>query len=222
VKQYTPLAQIKNTLPTQPGITYAQITKQNSSLLTNVEQEPQTDRYAAHHTNHPAGTAQSGNALIIKNCIKHRQLNSCSQDFVQTTDVSVEDSVGHLTIAAVYLPPRHTVKQEQFEDLGRCFIAGGDYNAKHTSWGSRLISFKGHELLRSMESSNLKNLSMSEPTYWLSDVNNLPDLVDFCAAKRILQDFAKILFRPILRSFPELDCTNSGCTEPRKRTSLKQ
>jgi hypothetical protein len=43
----------------------------------------------------------------------------------------------------VYLPPKHTVKQEQLEDfyntLGRQFIAGGDYNAKHTDWGSRLI-----------------------------------------------------------------------------------
>jgi hypothetical protein len=50
----------------------------------------------------------------------------------------MEDSVGLLTISAVYLPPKHTVKQEQLEDyyntLGRRFIAGGDYNAKHTNW----------------------------------------------------------------------------------------
>jgi hypothetical protein len=35
LKQFTPLAQIKQTLHTQPGVTYAQITKQNSYAATN-------------------------------------------------------------------------------------------------------------------------------------------------------------------------------------------
>jgi hypothetical protein len=37
LKQYTPHAQIKQTLHTQPGVTYAQITKQNSYAATNIE-----------------------------------------------------------------------------------------------------------------------------------------------------------------------------------------
>jgi hypothetical protein len=36
-KQYTPPAQIKHTLHTQPGITYAQKTKQDSYAPTNIE-----------------------------------------------------------------------------------------------------------------------------------------------------------------------------------------
>jgi hypothetical protein len=68
--------------------------------------------YAVHHTNHPAGTA-----LIVKNTIKHHQLNNYSQDFLQATSVSVEDSIGLITILVVYLPPTHTVKQEQLEDF---------------------------------------------------------------------------------------------------------
>jgi ABC-type lipoprotein release transport system permease subunit len=39
LKQYTPLAQIKQTLHTQPGVTYAQIIKQNSYAATNIEQD---------------------------------------------------------------------------------------------------------------------------------------------------------------------------------------
>jgi hypothetical protein len=39
-KQCTPAAQIINTLQTQPDITYAQITKQNSYAATNIEREP--------------------------------------------------------------------------------------------------------------------------------------------------------------------------------------
>jgi hypothetical protein len=38
---------------------------------------------------------------------------------------------------------------------------------------------------------------MGEPTYWPSDKNKLPDLVDFCVTKRIPQDFASNHF-PVL------------------------
>jgi hypothetical protein len=38
-KIYTPPAQIEQTLYTQPGITYAQITNQNSRTPTNIEQD---------------------------------------------------------------------------------------------------------------------------------------------------------------------------------------
>jgi hypothetical protein len=37
LKQRTPPAQIKQTLHTQPGVTYARITKQNSYTVTNIE-----------------------------------------------------------------------------------------------------------------------------------------------------------------------------------------
>jgi hypothetical protein len=41
-----------------------------------------------------------------------------------------------------------------------------------------------------MERNNLKHLSTVEPTYWQSDRDKLPDLVDFCITKGIPQDFA--------------------------------
>jgi hypothetical protein len=44
LKQHTPSSEIKETLHTQPGVTYAQITKQNSYAPTNIHQEPQTNQ----------------------------------------------------------------------------------------------------------------------------------------------------------------------------------
>jgi hypothetical protein len=42
------------------------------------------------------------------------------------------------------VPPKHIVKQEQLEifynTFGQRFIAGSDYNAKHTAWGSRVTT----------------------------------------------------------------------------------
>jgi hypothetical protein len=54
-----------------------------------------------------------------------------------------------ITITAVYGPPRHNLKNEHFESsfqtLGPEFITRGDYNSKHTLWGSRLTTTKERE-----------------------------------------------------------------------------
>jgi hypothetical protein len=106
----------------------------------------------------------------------------------------VGDSVGLITISAVYLPPKYSVRQEELEDfynnLGCQFITGGDYNAKHTDWGSRLINSRRWEVPKTMQRNNLKHPSTGEPTYWPSDRNKLPDLVGFFVTKGIPQDFA--------------------------------
>jgi hypothetical protein len=109
------------------------------------------------------------------------------------TSVSVEDSVGFITVSAIYITLKYSVKQEQLEDFynnqGRRFIAGGDYNAKHTDWGSRLITPRWREVLKMMERNNLKHLSNGEPTCRPFYGNKLPDLLDFCNTKGIPQDF---------------------------------
>jgi exonuclease III len=179
--------------------------------------------HTVYHTNHPAGTG----IIIINNSIKHHQLNNYSQDFLQATNVSVEHSVGLLTISAVYLPLKHTVEQEQLEDyyntLGRWFIAEGDYNAKHTDWRSRLITPSGREVFNTMERNNLKHLSTGEPTYWPSYRNKLPDLVDFCVTKGIPQDLAvaKSCFDLSSDHSPVL-ITLEARAESRETTKLKQ
>jgi hypothetical protein len=162
---------------------------QNSYLLI--------PNYTLYHTTHLAGTARGGTAIIIKNTIKHHPLPNYSRDYLQATSASVEDSAGHLTITAVCLPPKHTVCKAQLEDfyntLGPRFIAGGDYNAKHNDWGSRLIiTPRDREVHKTLVSNNTSHLSMGHPTYWPSDVHKIPDLVDFCVTKGIPPDFAVI------------------------------
>jgi hypothetical protein len=60
LKQYTPPEQIKQTLHTQSGVTYAQITKQNSYAATNIEQDQ--------HINQPL--QQTSDIQELKNSIK--------------------------------------------------------------------------------------------------------------------------------------------------------
>jgi len=90
---------------------------------------------------------------------------------------------GCITISAVYSPPKHLIKSEQYikflETLGNRFIAAGDYNAKRTQWGSRLTSPRGRELLKAIDTMNLSTVSTGELTYRPTDSKKIPDLLDF-------------------------------------------
>lgn len=58
-------------------------------------------------------------------------------------------------------------------------MAGGDFNSKHTAWGSRITTTKGRELFSLMQQQNYSFLSTGRPTYWPSDPAKRPDLLDF-------------------------------------------
>jgi exonuclease III len=64
----------------------------------------QTPFCSVYHTNHPAGTARSGSAIIVKNSIQHHLHNGYSSDYSQATSVSVVDSIVPLTISAISHP----------------------------------------------------------------------------------------------------------------------
>jgi len=53
-------------------------------------------------------------------------------------------------MSATYCPRRHKVDEQFFQTMGSRFIAGGVYIAKHTYWGSRLITTKGRESRKSI------------------------------------------------------------------------
>jgi len=71
--------------------------------------------------------------------------------------------------------------------LGHRFIATEDYNAKHTHWGSRLVTPKGRQLYNAIIKpiNNLDYVSPGSPTYWPTDPRKVPDLVDFAVTKNI-------------------------------------
>lgn len=142
--------------------------------------------YTMYHTINPDGTAHGGTAILIKNNIKHYEASKFQKDYLQATSIKIVDSLGEITVIVIYCPPKHTVKKE-FEEffllLGKRFIAAGDYNAKHTQWGSRLITIKGRELYKAVVSLRLDTVSTGEPTYWPSDRRKTPDLIDFAVIK---------------------------------------
>ena len=154
------------------------------------------NKYTVYDTKHPDGRAHGGSAIIIKSSIKHHELQKYSREFLQATSVSVEDWNGPITISALYCPPKHSIKKTQFIDyyktLGKRFMAAGDYNAKHTHWGSRTITYKGKQLLMAMEEYGLNSISTGQPTYWPTDRAKTPDLIDFCITKGVAEKYLTV------------------------------
>lgn len=152
--------------------------------------------YQIYTTEHPSNRAHGGTAVIIKESIKHYELDKHPQEHLQATSVYINDGNNDLTISAIYCPPRHKVDDKMFikffQTLGSRFIAGGDYNAKHTFWGSRLITTKGRELFKSANTIKAQFISTRKPTYWPTDPNKLPDLIDFYVMKGISKNYTEV------------------------------
>jgi transposase len=143
--------------------------------------------YTIYDTKHPDGTAHGGSAVIVNNKIKHYATEKYSYEHLQAASIVIEDYQGSMTISAIYCPPKHKNKKTEFDHffktLGNKFIAGGDFNAKNTQWGSRTTTTKGRELLATIRSNNLNYTSTGQPTYWPTDPQKIPDLLDFYITK---------------------------------------
>lgn len=147
--------------------------------------------YMFYHTNHPDKTARGGTAVIIKTQIKHHAAEEYRHDYLQATTVVIDDWNGPLAVSAIYCPPNHTINHTLFEtffaQLGHRFLCGGDWNAKHPWWGSRLQTPtpRGRQLYEAIQKHNCFTISSGEPTYWPSDPRKRPDLIDFAIARGI-------------------------------------
>lgn len=106
------------------------------------------------------------------------------------------DGNNDLTVTTIYCPPQGGADETKFTDffhkLGNIFIAGGDYIAKHTHWGSRLITQKGRALLKAINTINAGTISTRKPTYWATDPNKIPDLLDFFVVKNISPNYVEV------------------------------
>lgn len=116
-------------------------------------------RYEIYHTTHPDGTAHGVAAVTIS----HNELLCYKTPKIQETNIQIQEQQRPFVISALYCSPRHAISIEEyktsFRSLGTKFMAGGDWNAKHTERGPRLISPKGRNLLQAMNRMNCSHLS---------------------------------------------------------------
>lgn len=151
--------------------------------------------YKIYHTPHPSNKYRGGSAVIIKKNIKHHEELKFSE-IIQATTIRINIKKLQCNITAVYSPPRHNIMMEDYieflQSLGNRFVTGGDYNSKHTCWSSRLTTTKGRRLLEAVQTLSCNVLSEGTPTYWPSDPNKCPDVIDMFIRKGLSTNFTKV------------------------------
>lgn len=153
--------------------------------------------YSCYHATHPTDRAKGGSSVFLRNTIKHCVDPKVEEDSVQMVSVNIQlINKGDFKISAVYYPPKFNLKKEDyaklFHALKHHFIVGGDFNAKNTFWGSRLTNTKGKELFKAACQFKAEILSGGAPTYWPTDVNKIPDLIDFYLVKGISSGYIEV------------------------------
>lgn len=154
------------------------------------------NNFVTYMTLHPEGKGHGGTAILINKSLPHYECPQYQTNSIQATNIKIESVPFTLTLSAVYCPPRFTIQPAEyknfFQTLGPIFIAGGDWNAKHTFWGSRLITTKGRNLFSATNSGRFRYLSTGEPTYWPTDSNRRPDLLDFFIAHGVSDSYITV------------------------------
>lgn len=139
--------------------------------------------YCVYSTTHPDETAHGGTVIIVKDGIRHYEMEEYRTHAIQATIIKVEDGHGSLAISSIYCPPGQKIEEKLYDEifgkLGTRFIIGGDWNAKHTYWGSRLITPRGRVLKKTIDRLKLDVLTTGKPTHWPTDTSKMPDLLDF-------------------------------------------
>lgn len=147
------------------------------------------NNYKIYTTNHPSGNSHGGSAVIIKNNIKHYLMKEYRIEKIQATTIAVLEKHSETFFSAVYCPPRHTISVQDFKDyfstLGTRFVSAGDWNAKHVHWGSRLTTTRGRQLHIVTQNMKLDYWSGGQPTYWPTDRDRIPDMLDFFITRNI-------------------------------------
>lgn len=146
--------------------------------------------YCTYDTKHPSGRACGGSAILVHKDVKHFLMPEYEKEHIQATSINLPDN--GTTISAVYCPPKYNIRKEQFieyfKTLGPKFISAGDYNAKHTFWGSRLLTPRGRQLYDAISSCKMDAMSAGQPTYWPTDRNKIPDVIDIAVFKNIKRE----------------------------------
>ena len=150
---------------------------------------PSNRNYDVIYAFHPSGRAQGGAAIYIKKSLQYSlDLSYTSLQF-QLCAIRLAINGRNLSLASLYCPPSCKTDSVDFDilfqRLSGQWLVGGDYNAKYSIWGSRLIISRGREPAKVLQQRNYEAISNGEPTYWPSDRRKIPDVIDFFVSNQI-------------------------------------
>ena len=127
-----------------------------------------------------------GTAVAVRSSVTHSQVNLPPFLTLEATAISLLIKNCVTLVGTVYIPPRRPFDLQEFQALTTIhqhFILGGDYNAKHTSWNSRLITPRGRQLFRHAEEHDYSIIGPLSPTHFPPNPEHRPDVLDIYALR---------------------------------------
>ncbi|KAL4144098.1 hypothetical protein QTP88_006328 [Uroleucon formosanum] len=140
-----------------------------------------------------------GVAILVRARIKQQVIPNLNLLSLEAVAVLIKLNNRYVTIVSAYQPPSRQMQMSDYDkvmNLDNSIIMAGDLNAKHTNWGCRVINPNGTKLLSFIANTPYTNYAPNEPTYFPSDVNRQPDILDIL----------------LIKSFP-LICTQEALAE---------
>jgi hypothetical protein len=130
-------------------------------------------------------TQNGGTAILIKQNIKHHEINTTDQDLLETTAIQTHTKNGPINIISTYKHPKTKLDKNCLDFYFKQnipTILAGDLNCKHTAWGCRRGNQNG-KILHNYTTENLITVhATDEPTHYH---NETPDILDIAITKDI-------------------------------------
>lgn len=161
--------------------------------LVSTANSPKICNYDVYLANHPSGQARDGSAVLIKKSLHHHDVCAFITISIQSSVVAMNFNNHTVHLGSIYCRPRAAPDKETFLELfphlGHNFILGGDLNAKHPTWGSRISTQRGRVLHQAIAEYNCRAIPPDGPTHWPIDHNKRPDVIDFFICKGIPDNY---------------------------------
>ena len=141
--------------------------------------------YRTYYTPGP-NPGQGGTAVAVRSSVTHSHVNLPPFLTLEATAITLLVNNCVTLVGTVYIPPQRQFDLQEFHtltNLHQNFILGGDYNAKHVSWNSRLINARGRQLFRHAEDHDYSFIGPLSPTHFPPNPEHRPDVLDIYALR---------------------------------------
>jgi len=133
-----------------------------------------------------------GVAILIRNKIKHHHILIPVLQILEATAVHISFNNRSILVVSAYQPQSrtmHIADCDKVMNLYSNIIMAGDLNSKHTNCGCRVSNPNGNKLQEYIPTSAGIISALNTPTYFPSDTNRFPDILDILVIKSIPYNF---------------------------------
>nr|CAD7434834.1 unnamed protein product [Timema monikensis] len=160
--------------------------------------------FICHRSDRAGDVGRGGTAVLVRRGLDHHVVSLPPLQHMEATAIQLVTSTGPVRLISIYFPPYHRFDQATGADMEVLLrgttpvLIGGDFNAKHPSWGSRIMCARGGLLRDVIDLHGLVAAGPPTPTHFPFNPGYLPDVLDFVVSRGIRR-------RLVLKSLAELD-----------------